>query len=75
MCVLGFGFSAYLTYREIATIHHICDWCLSSAVIITILTVLAIWRFLLGEPLRGEGAAAAGDGRPDAGSSLGALRS
>jgi uncharacterized membrane protein len=75
MCVLGFGFSAYLTYREVFTIHHLCDWCLSSAVIVTILMVLAVWRFLLGEPLRGEGAPAAAGGQPDAGSSLGALRS
>jgi hypothetical protein len=37
--------------------------------------VLAVWRFLLGEPLRGEGAPAAAGGQPDAGSSLGALRS
>ena len=71
---IGFGFSAYLTYRELFSIHAVCEWCASSAVIMTLLVVLAVWRFLLGEPLRGEGAAAAGDGRRDAGSSLGALR-
>jgi uncharacterized membrane protein len=42
----GFGFSAYLTYREIFSIHHLCEWCLSSAVIVTILMVLATVRFL-----------------------------
>src|ERR1700758_2002628 len=43
----GFGFSAYLTYRELFSIHAICEWCVSSAIILTILTGLSIWRFLL----------------------------
>jgi uncharacterized membrane protein len=47
----GFGFSAYLTYRELFTLHKICEWCVSSAVILTILTGLAIWRFLRGDVL------------------------
>jgi uncharacterized membrane protein len=46
--VVGFGFSAYLTYRELFSIHQICEWCVSSAVIITLLMCLAIWRFLRG---------------------------
>jgi uncharacterized membrane protein len=50
--VVGFGFSAYLTYRELFSIHHICEWCVSSAVIITVLMFLAIWRFLRGEERR-----------------------
>jgi uncharacterized membrane protein len=50
--VIGFGFSAYLTYRELFSIHHICEWCVSSAVIITVLMCLAIWRFLRGEQRR-----------------------
>jgi uncharacterized membrane protein len=48
--LVGFGFSAYLTYRELFTIHAVCEWCASSAVIMTILTGLATWRFLRGEP-------------------------
>jgi uncharacterized membrane protein len=47
--VIGFGFSAYLTYRELYSIHHICEYCVSSAVIVTLLMCLAIWRFLRGE--------------------------
>jgi uncharacterized membrane protein len=47
--LVGFGFSAYLTYRELFSIHHICDWCVSSAVIVTVLMCLSIWRFLRGE--------------------------
>ncbi len=47
--VVGFGFSAYLTYRELFSIHRICDWCVSSAVIVTVLMCLSIWRFLRGD--------------------------
>ena len=46
----GFGFSAYLTGRELFSIHAICEWCVSSAVIMTILMCLSIWRFLRGDP-------------------------
>jgi uncharacterized membrane protein len=44
----GFGFSAYLTYRELFTLEKICEWCVSSAVIVTVLVCLAVWRFLRG---------------------------
>ena len=50
--VVGFGFSAYLTYRELFSIHHICEWCVSSAVLVTVLMCLAIWRFLRGDAPR-----------------------
>lgn len=42
----GFGFSAYLTYRELFSIHAICEWCVSSAGVMTVLMCLAAWRFL-----------------------------
>lgn len=48
--VVGFGFSAYLTYRELFSIHHICEYCVSSAGLITILMCLSVWRFLRGDP-------------------------
>jgi uncharacterized membrane protein len=47
--IAGFGFSAYLTYRELFSIHAICEWCASSAGIMTILMLLAVWRFLRGD--------------------------
>ena len=50
LTVVGLGFSAYLTYRELFTIHAICEWCVSSAVIVSALTVLATRRFLRGDP-------------------------
>jgi uncharacterized membrane protein len=48
---VGFAFSAYLTYRELYSIHAICEWCASSAVILTAMTPLSIWRFLRGAPI------------------------
>jgi uncharacterized membrane protein len=58
LTVGGCGFSLYLTYRELFTLHKICEWCVSSAVIVTVLTCLSIWRFLRGEVpyADGEGA-------------------
>jgi uncharacterized membrane protein len=47
----GFGFSLYLTYRELFTLHKICEWCVSSAVIMTVLACLSVWRFLRGDAL------------------------
>ena len=38
--LIGFAFSAYLTYREVFTIHAICSWCVSSAVIFTLLAAV-----------------------------------
>jgi len=45
----GFGFSAYLTYRELFSIHAVCEWCATSAGIMTILTLMSVWRFLRGD--------------------------
>jgi uncharacterized membrane protein len=50
IALTGFGFSMYLTYREIFTIKSICEWCVSSAVLMTVLTVLTAWRFIRAEP-------------------------
>jgi uncharacterized membrane protein len=46
LTLVGFGFSAYLTYREGHSIHAWCEWCLSSAAIMTVLLALSIARFL-----------------------------
>jgi uncharacterized membrane protein len=68
LTVVGFGFSAYLTYREVFSIHAICEWCVSSAIILTVLMCLAIWRFLRGD-VRARGAAEpASAGAPDSAS-------
>jgi uncharacterized membrane protein len=51
LTLIGFAFSGYLTYRELYSIHAICEWCVSSAVILTILFVCAVVRYLLGDPV------------------------
>ncbi|HWD66287.1 MAG TPA: vitamin K epoxide reductase family protein [Solirubrobacteraceae bacterium] len=50
VALIGFGFSAYLTYREVFTLKEICEWCVGSAIVMTILMILTGIRFLRGEP-------------------------
>lgn len=38
----GFLFTLYLTYLELFVIHAICRWCVGSAVIITVIWVVAV---------------------------------
>jgi uncharacterized membrane protein len=71
VATIGFGFSAYLTYRELFSIHAICEWCVSSAVIMTVLVCLAVCRFLLGDELPADAAAAGA--RLETASPLGAI--
>jgi len=42
----GFGFSVYLTYLEIYKIEAICQWCVASAVLMTILFLLNATRLI-----------------------------
>jgi len=42
----GFGFSVYLTYLEIFKIEAICQWCVSSAILMTILFLLNTTRLI-----------------------------
>jgi uncharacterized membrane protein len=44
VALIGFLFSMYLTYREVFTIKAICQWCVGSAVLMTILVVLTAIR-------------------------------
>jgi uncharacterized membrane protein len=46
LAMIGFGFSAYLTYRELFTIDAICQWCVASAVLMTLLLALTLTRAL-----------------------------
>jgi uncharacterized membrane protein len=58
--LVGAGFSAYLTYREVFTIHAICIWCVASALLMAALAVITVARLLRSEPApRGRAAAAA----------------
>lgn len=44
--LVGFGFSMYLTYRELFTIDAICQWCVLSAILMTLLAIVCTWRVL-----------------------------
>jgi uncharacterized membrane protein len=50
LTLIGFGFSMYLTYREIFSIHAICEECATSAVLLTILLICSIVRYIAGDP-------------------------
>jgi uncharacterized membrane protein len=45
----GFAFSLYLTYREIFSIEAICQWCVGSAIVMTLIAIFATIR-VLGAP-------------------------
>jgi uncharacterized membrane protein len=46
LALIGFGFSAYLTYLELFVIDAICQWCVASAVLMTALLITSILRLL-----------------------------
>jgi uncharacterized membrane protein len=46
LALAGFGFSAYLTYRELFSIDAICPWCVTSAVLMTVLAVVTVTRLV-----------------------------
>lgn len=50
IALIGFGFSMYLTYRELFTIKAICQWCVSSAMLMTVLVILTAIRALREAP-------------------------
>jgi uncharacterized membrane protein len=44
--LIGFGFSLYLTYLELFTIDAICQWCVASAVLMSLLFATNAVRML-----------------------------
>lgn len=46
LALVGFGFSVYLTYLELFVIDAICQWCVASAVLMTVLFALNATRML-----------------------------
>jgi uncharacterized membrane protein len=48
LSLVGFGFSAWLTYVEIAEIDAICQWCVASAIVMTALALVSVARVLRG---------------------------
>ena len=52
MALVGVGFSAYLTYREVFTIEAICIWCVASALLMAALAVVTVLRLARQAPPR-----------------------
>jgi uncharacterized membrane protein len=46
--LVGFGFSAWLTYVELEKIGAVCQWCVASAVVMTALAAVSVARLLRG---------------------------
>lgn len=46
IALVGFGYSLYLTYLELFTIEAICQWCVASAVLMTLLFATNAVRML-----------------------------
>lgn len=47
LSLFGFGFSLYLTYLELFVIEAICQWCVASAVLMTLLFAVSTTRVLV----------------------------
>ena len=47
LALVGFGFSLYLTWVELFEIDAICQWCVVSAVLMTVLAVTTPWRLVV----------------------------
>jgi len=45
LATVGILFTAYLTYVELFVIHAICRWCIGSALIITLIWIVALAAF------------------------------
>ena len=46
--LVGFGFSAWLTYVGLVKIDAVCQWCVASAVVMTALAAVSLARMLRG---------------------------
>jgi uncharacterized membrane protein len=44
--LVGFGFSAWLTYVELVKIDAVCQWCVASAAVMTALAAVSVARAL-----------------------------
>jgi uncharacterized membrane protein len=47
VAVVAVLFSTYLLLAQLFLIHAVCQWCVASDVVVTILAALTTWRFLV----------------------------
>jgi uncharacterized membrane protein len=50
LALAGAGFSAWLTYVELARLDAVCSWCVGSAICMTLLAALSVTRLLRAPP-------------------------
>ena len=65
LALVGAGFSAYLTYLELAVIDAVCQWCVASAVIMSALAVASVASLVAMWEITDEPGAAGRDTAPD----------
>ena len=65
LALIGAGFSAYLTYLELAVIDAVCQWCVASAIIMTAVAIASVARLLGLWETAGEPRATERHTRPD----------
>jgi uncharacterized membrane protein len=65
LALVGAGFSAYLTYLELAAIDAVCQWCVASAMIMTALAVASVARLVVMWEITDEPGVAGRDTGPD----------
>jgi uncharacterized membrane protein len=46
VALVGAGFSVYLTYVEVAVLEAICQWCVASAVVVTLIAGVTVARMV-----------------------------
>jgi uncharacterized membrane protein len=52
LALIGFGFSMYLTWVELFEIEAVCQWCVVSAVLMTVLALTTAWRLVQADAVR-----------------------
>jgi uncharacterized membrane protein len=52
VAIIGFGFSAYLTYESVTVIEATCQWCLASFGIMTLMAIVTVTRLVRGDAPR-----------------------
>lgn len=50
LALIGFLFSLYLTYVELFVLYDICQWCVASATLQTLLLIVFTWQVRSGDP-------------------------
>lgn len=44
--LIGFAFTCYLKYAEFFLVKAVCIWCVASAVIMLLLSIVSVWRYV-----------------------------